>query len=391
MSHQHLCAWFDSVRCAIGVAVAAACMLAGTAHAHNNNPAFISSNMQGEMPSVAHSRGDLLVFRAAGLGGTGMFGIQPSSPPISGGSIITIRGDMFASPEMSPPSMNDSGVVAFSDFDNGANALFVRAPGGNIVTIRGENFGQFRSSSVGPDGTVYSHVTDSTGAASLLAVPPGGGNHITIMGTEFGPTGRAAVTSNGAVASVGIGPVGAELFAAMPGGEILTIVGRDRFDNVRSPASSNNVLVFGGIEHGTGIDGIFAQSLLGGTHITIAGGNFALPNLFSDPASNDAGTVVFARLGAANGGVERIEYTDIFGGPVQTLISLGDELLGSTVTELSFNPDGLNEANEFGYAARLADGTTAIMIASNVPAPGSLVLLGTGAAVYLRRKRREVA
>jgi len=389
MSHQHLRARFGSFRCALALAAAAACACTSATRASNNNPYFVSSGMQGEMPSVAHSSSDLLVFRAAGLGGTGMFGLQPSSPPINGGTILTIRGEAFASPELSPPSMSSSGVLAFADFDNGASSLFVRAFGGDILTIRGENFGQFRSSSVGPNGTVYSHVTDSTGRSSLLAFPPGG-QHVTIFGTDFSPSGRAAVNSSGDVASRVTGPNGQGLRARAPGGDTITIVGSNRFTGISSPASSGHLWIFGGHELSSGLSGIFAQ-VPGGDTITIVGEQFLLPQYFTEPAANEAGAIVYGRLAPLNGGLESIEFTDIYGGPRQTLAAIGDELLGSTITELSFNPDGLNEAGEFGYAARLADGTTAIMIASNVPAPGSLMLLGTGAAVYLRRKRREVA
>jgi hypothetical protein len=387
MSHQHPRAWFGSAHRALALAVAAACACTGAAHAQQNNPYFVSNELEGEMAlSVALSDGDLLTFRAAGPGGTGMFGLRPSSPPIAGGTVLTIRGLDFASPAMSPPSTNSSGDFAFTDFDNGASALFVRRGGGNLLTINGSNF---RSPSMGSDGTVFTNAVGASGAAELLAYPPGG-NHITIVGSSdaFAPTGRAAQTSGGTVVTAGGSAIGEGLFAVAPGGWSGTIPDLPSFRSFSSPAASGETAVFAATDQDNGVRGVFAIPVMGGSIITIRGENLLGPALdFSEPAANDAGAVVFARLGAANGGIERIEYGDLFGSEVRTLIALGDELLGSTVTGLTFNADGLNEAGDFGYGVQLADGRSAIMIASNIPAPGSLVLLGIGAAATLRRRR----
>lgn len=388
MSQQRPRAWFGSFRRAIALAFAGASAVATAAHADvQNNPYFVSNQNQGEMVlSVALSDGDILTFRAASPAGIGMFGLQPSSPPTAGGVLLTIRGLDFGSPAMSPPSSNSSGDFAFTDFDNGASALFVRRGGGSLLTINGANF---RSTSIGPDGTVFTNAVGASGSAELLAYPPGG-DRITIVGSNdaFSPTGRAAQTSGGAVVTAGSSAVGEGLFVSAPGGPRGTIPDLPWLSSISSPAVSQQSVVFTATLSSAGIRGVFASPISGGTVITIRGENFFGPGLdFSEPAANDAGAVVFARLGLANGGVERIEYSDLFGGPVQTLIQLGDELLGSTVTGLTFNPDGLNEAGDFAYGVQLANGTSAVMIASNIPAPGSLVLVGFGAAVYLRRKR----
>ncbi len=383
------------LRCAVVLALAlvfgwSSQALADLGRVHSN-PMYVA---QGSLDlSVALSDGDLLTFRAAGPGGTGMFGLTPSSPPASGGAILTIRGTSFGSPLMSPPSMNRSGALAFTDLDNdGTPAIFSRQPGGILLTIRGENFGSFARASMGFNGTIYGDIRDSIGHASLLALQPGG-NTITIVGSDFdarsfGRTRAAggrtytffdAFPVNGVVSS-GVLSVGS-------GGDIITIVGRDRFSSVQGPALCGERVVFSGSEGSSGLTGVFA-AMPGGSIITIVGENFLTPEAYSEPAANDAGSVVFARLDAASGAVGRIEYGDLWGGPVRTLVAIGDELLGSTVTGLSFNPDGLNQANEFAYGATLADGRSAILLAGNVPAPGSLVLVGIGGAAALRRRRR---
>lgn len=344
--------------------------------------------------SVALSDGDLLTFRAAAPGGTGMFGLRPSSPPTAGGTILTIRGYDFGTAAMSPPSMSSSGAMCFTDLDvDGRGAIFARSSGGSIITIRGENFGSFASAFMGGGftGTIYGDHRSAAGA-SLLAVQPGGST-ITIVGENFGARsfGRARSGSGGRTYTLFDafpvnGVVNSGILSVGDDGSIITIVGRDQFNNVRGPAVSNDTIVFTGLEVASGVGGVFARTP-GGTLITIQGQNFIDPPYLSEPAANDAGAVVFARLGAANGGVERIHYTDMFGGPLQTLIAVGDPLLDSTVVELFFNPDGLNQDSEFAYGARLADGTTAIMIASGIPAPGAAVLLGLGAIAATRRRR----
>lgn len=388
MPHQRPLARFGSVRCALTAAIAAACTCTGAAHAQQSNPMFVSNNNQGEMVlSAALSDNDQLIFRAAGPGGTGMFGLQPSSPPTAGGVIITIRGTDLASPAMSAPSTNSSGDFAFSDFDGGASALFVRRGGGNVITINGSNF---RSSSMGHDGTVFANVVDASGGRELLAYPPGG-DHLTIVGSSLGlvPSGRAAQTTDGTVVSRVTGAAGEGYFAAAPGGWSGTIPFLESYSGLSEPAASGgSVIVYTGLEFTSNVRGVFAVPVMGGDIITIRGENFFGPGLdFSEPAANDAGAVVFARLGLANGGIERIEYGDLFGSEVRTLVSLGDALLDSTIVGLSFNPDGLNEAGDFAYGVQLADGRSAIMLASNIPAPGSLVLIVIGSAACLRRKR----
>lgn len=395
MSHQHRRAWSGSVRCAVGIAVVALVGFGACgAQAQTLNQYGVARFNESLDCSVALSDGDLLTFRAAVPGGTGMFGLRPSSPPTAGGAILTIRGYDFGTAAMSPPSMSSSGAMCFTDLDvDGRGAIFARSGGGTFVTIRGENFGSFANAFMGGGftGTIYGDHRSAAGA-SLLAIQPGG-SIVTIVGENFGARGFGRARSGGGgktyvlfdafpvngVADSGILSIGDD-------GSIITIVGRDQFNNIRGPAVSNDTIVFTGLEVASGVGGVFARTP-GGTLITIQGQNFIDPPYLSEPAANDAGAVVFARLGAANGGVERIHYTDMFGGPLQTLIAVGDPLLDSTVVELFFNPDGLNQASEFAYGARLADGTTAIMIASGVPAPGAAALLGIGALAAGRRRR----
>lgn len=70
-----------------------------------------------------------------------------------------------------------------------------------------------------------------------------------------------------------------------------------------------------------------------------------------------------------------------------TVIKTGDALDGSTVTALSFNSDGLNDADQIAFLATLADGRQGIYVVS-VPEPATAAGLGLIACATLIRRRR---
>jgi hypothetical protein len=70
----------------------------------------------------------------------------------------------------------------------------------------------------------------------------------------------------------------------------------------------------------------------------------------------------------------------------------GDALFGSTVTSLNIGSQALNDLNQFAFSYQLADGREGIAVASNVPEPGSALLLLLGASsLALVRPRSEPA
>lgn len=380
------------------VAAALVCCTCAAGVAHADSPPLQYAVYRGEESlnlSVAHSDGDLLTFRAAGAAGTAMFGAQPSQPPTSGGLLLTVVGYDFGTSAMSPPSMSRGGAMCFTDLDvDGRGAIFARSQGGTILTIRGDNFGRFAGAWMGggPSGTIYGDHRNAAGQAALLAVQPGG-TRITIIGDNFGARsfGRARSGAGGRTYALFDafpvnGVVDSGILSVSDDGTVITIVGRDQFNNVRGPAVSGDTVVFTGLEVNSGVGGVFARTS-GGTVLTIWGDNFVNPPYLSEPGANDAGAVVFARLDESDGEVERIHYTDMFGGPLRTLVAVGDPLLDSTVTALYFNADGLNQAGEFAYGARLADGSSVVMIATGIPAPGAAALLALGALAAGRRRR----
>lgn len=102
---------------------------------------------------------------------------------------------------------------------------------------------------------------------------------------------------------------------------------------------------------------------------------------YANPAINDNGVtaVLF------NWGTKSIK-TGI-GSPTDTVISVGDALAGSTVTDLGFQKDGLSEGNQLTFTATLADGRTGVFV-TQVPEPTGVAVVAVGAGALLRRRRR---
>lgn len=121
---------------------------------------------------------------------------------------------------------------------------------------------------------------------------------------------------------------------------------------------------------------------------------------FLDLAVNDAGQAAFlGLLTGTSGGTSDDSgiffYDDGLG--LLSVVREGDELLGSTITDLLFEDSvgtggdergGLNELGQVAYRFTLADGRQGLAV-SLVPEPGGLGLLALGAMGLLRRCRRE--
>jgi hypothetical protein len=97
------------------------------------------------------------------------------------------------------------------------------------------------------------------------------------------------------------------------------------------------------------------------------------------PAINDRGTVAALFT-------EGTEYLAVgLGKPSDTILSVGDAFMGSTVTELDFQSGGLSESNQLAFYAALADGRSGIYV-TTVPEPAALGMVA-GMAMLLRRRR----
>lgn len=137
-----------------------------------------------------------------------------------------------------------------------------------------------------------------------------------------------------------------------------------------------------------------------GDLLTVAynGGNLALfkyhngvPTLMTDDLTtwfdiNNSGAVAF--LGKLNG------ITGIYTGPNSIgdrVVAIGDPLFGSSVTNLRFGGDGLNDLGQLGFYYELANGEHGVAMATPVPEPSTVALAAMAlfaTAAYTRYRRR---
>ena len=84
---------------------------------------------------------------------------------------------------------------------------------------------------------------------------------------------------------------------------------------------------------------------------------------------------------------EASEQLAVFDNGVEgTVISTGDALFGSTVTDLDFIAEGFNDQRQFAFRAVLAYGREVIALAT-VPEPASMSVVAAGGLLLLRRRR----
>ncbi|MBD2006028.1 MULTISPECIES: PEP-CTERM sorting domain-containing protein [Cyanophyceae] len=177
-------------------------------------------------------------------------------------------------------------------------------------------------------------------------------------------------------------------------GEIITNTIADSngaFNSFSDPSINNLGTVAFSAVLDTGRSGVFTGN--GTTTTTIADSRGAFNSFFSTPSINDFGTVAFlAGLDAGGSGI----FTG--NNPLKDkVIVTGDTLFGSTVQELSFYREGLNNSGQVAFFASLANGTGGIFRADpivveppkDVPEPASgLGLLAFGAlGAFVKRRK----
>jgi hypothetical protein len=106
------------------------------------------------------------------------------------------------------------------------------------------------------------------------------------------------------------------------------------------------------------------------------------------PATNKLGTIAALLVRQTPAGSPPDERLSVFDNGVEgTVVSTGDALFGSTVTDLDFIAEGFNEERQFAFRATLADGREVIALAT-VPEPALVSVVTVGGLLLLRRRSR---
>jgi hypothetical protein len=316
----------------------------------------------------------------------GVFG--PSLPGIftgNGGPITTIASTANAPfTAFGPASINDAGSVAFKGFRQAGGEGIYTGSGGPITTITDSNisiWSHFSPPDINNSGTVAFET--ATGDNKTQTISTGSGGPLTTLAynlspgspngqfLDFGPTNGnnpPSLQDNGHVAFGGTlvaGPQG--IFVGQNGpADTSVITSGGQFKSFSSPAINIwGQMAFQAKLQGGG-QGIFTESpQLKGYSLQDIEDSTGLFKSFGAPAINGTTFVAFKAMTPNVGGI----FFEDRGSPHNpfTVIALGDSLMNSTVTDLQFGQEGLNDNLQFAFYAKLADGRSGIFRAQATP------------------------
>ncbi|MFN8494661.1 MAG: choice-of-anchor tandem repeat NxxGxxAF-containing protein [Caldilineaceae bacterium] len=294
-------------------------------------------------PFVSINTGGIVAFKAdLRTGGGGVFAG-------SGGPITTIANTSSPPSEFGGISINAGGTVAFTGVLTTGNRGVFTGNGGPLTTIVLGSFLSFPS--INNQGVV------AFGTGNDIFVGSGG-PPVTVAtdGGAISGIGDPAINTQGTVVfAAGLSEGGQGIFTSN-GGQLTLVVdtnGLFRAFQVFPVINSRGTVAFAATRN-TGDDGIFTAA--NGLFATIVD-NRGLFRGFDALSINTGGGVAFqALLDAGSEG--------IFTGPdpvADKVMTIGDPLLGSTVTGLAFSREGLNDMGQLAFRAALADGRQVIV------------------------------
>lgn len=300
--------------------------------------------------------------------GTGIF---------TGAGGLTIAIALSSEPtfsEVYAPSINAAGTVAFlGELDAGGGGIFTGAGGATTtIALSSETtFASVGSPSINTAGTVAFAAFLYAGGQGVFTVTGGTTTSIALSSDPtFSGFSHSSINAAGTVAFVGYLDAGGYGVFTGAGGET-------------TPIALSSGPPFSGFNF-TAINtaGTVAFSALfdgdGGGIFTGAGGPTTAIRLdvAAPPSINTAGAVAF---------LDSAIYVSE-GGALTPVIFIGEELFGSTVSDLGFGSTGLNDAGQLAFRYTLEDGRSGIAVAS-VPEPGCALLSVLGGAALLARRR----
>ncbi len=314
----------------------------------------------------------------------------------SGGGTTRIDGGQFSSFFSFNPAIKNKSNVAFSGrLKTGGSAIYALQGGVlQAIAISG-NSAALGSPAINSKGTVaFSQILDG-GVRAVLSNH--GGTTTTIAdNSSSSPYSRfegVAINKADTVVFSAELKAGGRGIYAVNGATTNTIVDTSgQFDFLFNPSINNaGTVAFKGVLDGLAGEGIYVSN--GGTVTKIAD-NSGVFDFFDNPAINNKGTVAF-RAVLKGGGLGIYTGADP---KTNKVIALGDSLLGSTVVDLYFSNQGINDKDQFTFYARLADGRRGVFRADSNPKsqtstsisePASTLGLFTvgGLGTVLRRKR----
>lgn len=354
---------------------------------------------------IAESSGSFDVFGGFSLNNQGIVAFKASLD--GGGEGIFTGNGMNVTPIAqsnnyferfpSTPDINDSGTVAFDSILNTQITGIFTGNGSTITPIDIGNNGipiyyavkGVSAPSINNAGTV-AYVVNAYRSAGI-ATSNGGG----VGGGSFSSYYAPYINDQGVIAYGVAGLYGAAITTSNNsvgisyGNYPITLAG-SLTDFSINKAGTLAFIGFNTVQNKVGVykknGTVITTSVEGASNIS-----------YSNPSINNNNSVAFlASLAEGTAGI--FMGADLLNDRV---ISTGDSLLGSTVTELGFSRKGFNDAGQVAFFAKFTDGSSGIFRADpvspsqSVPEPSSglaVLMFGTlGAGSVLRCKRKSVS
>ncbi len=278
----------------------------------------------------------------------------------SAGNVLTSFGDAIV--------INPDGVVGFSFRLVANNDTFIGTSDGgqirNIVDANQQGLiggGFLGTMSINPSGTVVFQAIRK-GFQSQAIFSGNGGPLKTLVDTvtnpNFSALGAPAGNASGRIAFFGTRPdqsVG--IFTGDNGSIVVADTSHVNFGGFIDPVINNNGTVGIGVFLNDG--GVQAFTFKNGT--LTARSSSAFINI-DNVTINNSGDIAFFAADAAGGQAIFLETTG--GASPVPVIQLGDQLFGSTVTQLQLGRFSINDRDEISFQYGLADRRSGIAIAS---------------------------
>ena len=342
-------------------------------------------------PNIGLNAGGTVVFQAtqdATLNLTGIFTVVPGGTPVE---LVNTAGP-FSDFDFSV-AINAVGAVAFhGTLDDGSEGIFTVARGAAPVLVARsgqDGFAGFGRPTLNASGTV-AFVGFGGGVRGIYTAPAGGTpvQRLSNAGpfdafyfnapiTDAGRLAFTASLDNGSGSLSTLEPDGSLAEVANTDGPIVSLF------NQGQPAVTD-----------TGRVAFAAQLDLGGeaVYLEISGGSpvevLNTDGVFEDFLGVDINAAGLLAFGAIVDGENTIRlFVQQPGESPQQLIGAGDTLDGSLVAGVSFGFPLLNDAGQIAFVAYLEDGRQGIYVASPVPEPFGLGVVGAVMLTVFRRQR----
>ena len=304
----------------------------------------------------------------------------------NGGPLVTIADSRNGLESFSPPAISGSGTVAFAASKSDGESAIFTGSGGPLTTVVDNSgpFAAFGSLSFNSNGTIVFLGAQDTGPLGVFTAAGGSITPVVDVAGEFRAFGAPRLNNNGWVAVRVIeDDFDSGIALIRPGGlEKLVTNGASVTGFAGEPDLNNH----GTVAYRAGLvgggAGVFTIAP-GGEPVMVADTSGPYLNFREDLAISDDGTVAFL-AGLDVGGF------GIFTGDdpaADRIIATGDPLFGSTVAQLVFVSNGMNDNGDLAFRYGLANGTQGIAVAKLVPEPGSVMLLVFGGVAMLVRRR----